>query len=180
MPVPIEFLTDVKSALLGNAEPTVLLVSEPTVLLVSARLSFSRIKLLPTSQHRLEAVPLVELVPVPCPFAIPAAVMSTAPVITAGQILFIMCSLTLNSQNADDFSIRTFKPRSIKYRSGKRHPDDFTVIWREASHRQARRRRQRIGDDLDDCKRQFKAAWATLRAGLTDEDIARAHEMQRW
>jgi hypothetical protein len=24
------------------------------------------------------------------------------------------------------------------------------------------------GDDLNDCKRQFKATWATLRAGLTD------------
>jgi hypothetical protein len=35
------------------------------------------------------------------------------------------------------------------------------------------------GDDLNDCKAQFRAAWATLRAGLTDADIARAHEMRR-
>ena len=35
------------------------------------------------------------------------------------------------------------------------------------------------GDDLDDCKRQFQAAWAALRAGLTDADIALAFEMRR-
>jgi hypothetical protein len=35
------------------------------------------------------------------------------------------------------------------------------------------------GDDLDDCKGRFKSAWATLRAGLTDADIALAFEMRR-
>jgi hypothetical protein len=35
------------------------------------------------------------------------------------------------------------------------------------------------GDDLDDCKRQFREAWATLRAHLTDADIALAFEMRR-
>jgi hypothetical protein len=35
------------------------------------------------------------------------------------------------------------------------------------------------GADLDDCKRQFREAWATLRAGLTTEDITQAHEMQQ-
>ena len=34
-------------------------------------------------------------------------------------------------------------------------------------------------DDPDDCKRKFKAAWATLRADLTDKDIAGGHEMRR-
>jgi hypothetical protein len=32
------------------------------------------------------------------------------------------------------------------------------------------------GDDLDDWKRHFKVAWATIRAGLTDEDIAKLHK----
>ena len=35
------------------------------------------------------------------------------------------------------------------------------------------------GTDLDDCKAKFKAAWAALRAGLTEEDIALAQEMRR-
>ncbi|HEV3499258.1 MAG TPA: hypothetical protein VGZ92_02975 [Bradyrhizobium sp.] len=35
------------------------------------------------------------------------------------------------------------------------------------------------GDDLEDCKVQFRSAWATIRAGLTEADIARAHEMRR-
>ena len=35
------------------------------------------------------------------------------------------------------------------------------------------------GDRLEDCKRQFKASWAALRAGLSDADIAKAHAMQR-
>ena len=33
------------------------------------------------------------------------------------------------------------------------------------------------GDDLEDCKRQFREAWATLRAGLSEEDMA--FEMRR-
>lgn len=32
------------------------------------------------------------------------------------------------------------------------------------------------GVDLDDCKLQFKVAWSRIRAGLTDDDIASAHE----
>ena len=28
------------------------------------------------------------------------------------------------------------------------------------------------GNDLEDCKRQFRAAWATLRAGLTPLSVA--------
>jgi hypothetical protein len=84
---------------------------------------------------------------------------------------------------------------------GKKWPDDYTVIWRSLPigrimlapglppHVPQWRWTCNFydkpgggsgsGDDLDDCKRQFKAAWAALRAGLTDEDIARAHEMRR-
>jgi hypothetical protein len=32
------------------------------------------------------------------------------------------------------------------------------------------------GTDLDDCKAKFKAAWAPIRAGLTEDDIASARE----
>ena len=32
------------------------------------------------------------------------------------------------------------------------------------------------GVDLDDCKARFKVAWSRIRAGLTDDDIAKAHE----
>ena len=35
------------------------------------------------------------------------------------------------------------------------------------------------GTDLDDCKAKFKIAWAQIRAGLTDADVAKAHEMGR-
>jgi hypothetical protein len=35
------------------------------------------------------------------------------------------------------------------------------------------------GADLADCKMRFRAMWASVRAGLTDDDIARAHEMRR-
>jgi hypothetical protein len=85
---------------------------------------------------------------------------------------------------------------------GKRWPDDYTVIWRTLPigrimlapglppHVPQWRWTYNFygkpggggsgsGDDLDDCKRWFKEAWATLRAGLSDEDIAKAHEM-RW
>jgi hypothetical protein len=33
------------------------------------------------------------------------------------------------------------------------------------------------GVDLDDAKAKFKIAWARIRAGLTDDDIAAAHEI---
>ena len=84
---------------------------------------------------------------------------------------------------------------------GERHPDDFTVIWRglpvgrimRASGVPAHAPQWRwtcnvygkpgggsgSGDRLEDCKRQFKSAWARVRAGLSDADIAKAHEMWR-
>ena len=85
---------------------------------------------------------------------------------------------------------------------GKKWPDDYTVIWRSLPigrimlapglpphvpqwrwtcnfYGKPEGRGSGSGDDLDDCKRQFKAAWATLRAGLTDADIALAFEMRR-
>lgn len=34
------------------------------------------------------------------------------------------------------------------------------------------------GRDLDDCKRQFKAAWDRVRAGLTEADIETATRSQ--
>jgi len=34
-----------------------------------------------------------------------------------------------------------------------------------------------IGTGLDDCTRQFEAAWARIRAGLTAADIAKARAM---
>jgi hypothetical protein len=37
------------------------------------------------------------------------------------------------------------------------------------------RRRQRH-HTLDDCKAQFRAAWARIRVGLTEANIARAQE----
>jgi hypothetical protein len=82
---------------------------------------------------------------------------------------------------------------------GQRHADDFTVIWRcmpigrimRASGMPSDKAQylwncylygrpssgddSGTGDSLDDCKRRFRAAWARIRAGLTDEDIARAH-----
>jgi hypothetical protein len=85
---------------------------------------------------------------------------------------------------------------------GKRWPDDSTVIWREfpvgrimlapglPPHVPQWRWTCNFygkpggggsgsGDDLDDCKSQFREAWATLRADLTDADIALAFEMRR-
>jgi hypothetical protein len=79
---------------------------------------------------------------------------------------------------------------------GQRYADDFTVIWRGMSigrimrapgvppHVPQWRWTSNVpgkpgggsgsGSDLDDCKAQFRAAWATIHAGLTDADIARA------
>jgi hypothetical protein len=84
---------------------------------------------------------------------------------------------------------------------GEIYADDWTVIWRELPvgrimrapglppHVPQWRWTCNIygkpgggggsGDDLDDCKRQFRETWAALRAGLTDDDIAMAHEMRR-
>jgi hypothetical protein len=33
------------------------------------------------------------------------------------------------------------------------------------------------GKDLDDCKAKFLIAWTRIRAGLTNEDIAKAYRM---
>jgi hypothetical protein len=84
---------------------------------------------------------------------------------------------------------------------GQTYPDVYEVIWRDLpigrimwasglpSHVPQWRWTCNIygkpgggggsGVDLDDCKRQFRAAWATLRAGLTDTDIATMQQMRR-
>jgi hypothetical protein len=86
---------------------------------------------------------------------------------------------------------------------GKRHADDFTVIWRDLPIGRTMKssgvpsqaeqwrwgftfyRRPSLGvdsgtgTDLEDCKARFKIAWTRIRAGLTDADIAKAHEMRR-
>ena len=85
---------------------------------------------------------------------------------------------------------------------GKRWPDDYTVIWRTLPigrimlapglppqvpqwrwtcnfYGKPGGGGSGSGNDLDDCKRQFREAWATSRAGLTDADIALACEMRR-
>jgi hypothetical protein len=82
---------------------------------------------------------------------------------------------------------------------GQTYPDDYTVIWRELPIGRIMRAPGLpphvpqwrwtcnlsgkpggggggAGNDLEDCKRQFKAARATLRARLTESDIASAHE----
>lgn len=86
---------------------------------------------------------------------------------------------------------------------GQRYVDDYTVIWRGLSIGRIRKnpglpahvhqwswgcnvygQPSRSGDsgqgtDLEDCKRQFKTAWARIRAELTDWDIRRARETPR-
>ena len=84
---------------------------------------------------------------------------------------------------------------------GQRYDDDYTVIWRglpigrimKSSGVPAHALQWSWtcnvygkpggaignGTDLDDCKAKFKIAWAQTRAGLTDADIAKAHEMRR-
>jgi hypothetical protein len=86
---------------------------------------------------------------------------------------------------------------------GKSYPSDYTVIWRGLSIGRIRKNPglpahvdqwswgcnvygqpslggdSGQGTDLEDCKRQFKTAWARIRAGLTDWDIAKAYEMRR-
>ena len=86
---------------------------------------------------------------------------------------------------------------------GERYADDYTVIWRDLSIGRIRKNLglpahvdqwswgcnvygqpslsgdSGQGTDLEDCKRQFKTAWARIRAGLTDWDIRTAREMRR-
>jgi hypothetical protein len=84
---------------------------------------------------------------------------------------------------------------------GQRYDDDYTVIWRglpigriiKSSGVPAHALQwswtcnvygkpggaSGNGTDLDDCKAKFKIASAQTRAGLTDADIAKAHEMRR-
>jgi hypothetical protein len=82
--------------------------------------------------------------------------------------------------------------------AGKRYEDDFTVIWRgmpigrimHASgvpahlaqwswscsvHGKPGASANGSGVDIDDCKAKFKTAWAAIRAGLSEDDIASAH-----
>jgi len=84
---------------------------------------------------------------------------------------------------------------------GHRQADDFTVIWRGLpigrimkSGVSSRSRwwwgcnvygqpslddDSGNGIDLDDCITKFMIAWARIHACLTDEDIAKAHDMRR-
>lgn len=86
---------------------------------------------------------------------------------------------------------------------GQTYPDDYTAIWRGLSIGRIRKspglpahvdqwwwgcnvhgQPSASGDsgqgaDLEDCKTKFKIAWARIRAGLTDRNIARARELQR-
>jgi hypothetical protein len=80
------------------------------------------------------------------------------------------------------------------------YADDFEVIWRGlpigrimrpsgVPHdeqqwtgnaylhgRPSRGNESGTDDDLADCKAQFREAWARIRAGITDADIARANQ----
>jgi hypothetical protein len=82
-----------------------------------------------------------------------------------------------------------------------RQADDFTVIWRDLPIGRIMKigvsSRSRWwwgcnvygqpsldddsgnGIDLDDCITKFMIAWARIHACLTDEDIAKAHDMRR-
>jgi hypothetical protein len=86
---------------------------------------------------------------------------------------------------------------------GKSYPSDYTVIWRGLPIGRIRKSPglpahvdqwswgcnvygqpslsgdSGQGTNLEDCKRQFGAAWARIRAGLTDWDIAKARDMRR-
>jgi hypothetical protein len=87
---------------------------------------------------------------------------------------------------------------------GKRHPDDYQVIWRKLPIGRIMKRdgvppsqaeqwwwgftfygKPSLSNynggctDLEDCIAKFKAAWTRIRADLTDADIAKAHEMRR-
>jgi hypothetical protein len=83
--------------------------------------------------------------------------------------------------------------------AGKRYADDYQVIWRGLSigrlmkssgvpahlaqwswtcyvHGKPGAGANGSGLDFEDCKAKFKTAWAPIRAGLTEDDIASAHE----
>jgi hypothetical protein len=81
--------------------------------------------------------------------------------------------------------------------AGQRYVEDFTVFWRGMPIGRIMKSRgerwwwwgcnvyDRVsladdsgdGTDLDDCKAKFLIAWTRIRAGLTDEDIAKAFRM---
>ena len=83
--------------------------------------------------------------------------------------------------------------------AGQRYDDHYTVIWREMSvgrimkasgvpahhaqwswncsvHGKPGASVNGMGTDLEDCKAKFKTAWAAIRVGLSEDDIALAHE----
>lgn len=87
-------------------------------------------------------------------------------------------------------------PLRVTEIAGKCYEDDFTVNWREMSaimkasgvpahlvqwswscsvHGKPGAGANGNGTDLDDCKAKFKTAWAAIRAGLSEDDIASAH-----
>ena len=98
----------------------------------------------------------------------------------------------------DDPETLTLRPTVI---AGHRCEDDFVVIWRGMSIGRIRKAsgapydtaqwtwscrlhgrpqgsdERGSGADLDDAKRQFRPAWAQIRASLTDQDIANAHRI---
>src|ERR1700688_411919 len=89
----------------------------------------------------------------------------------------------------------TFRVTEIDVQS---YPDDYTVTWRGLRIGRIRKspglpahvdqwswgcnvygqpslsHDSGQGTDLEDCKAKFKIAWARVRAGLTDRDIAKA------
>ena len=81
---------------------------------------------------------------------------------------------------------------------GHRQIDDFTVIWRDLPIGRIMKSSgarwwwgcnfngqlsldddSGNGVDLEDCKAKFMISWTRIRAGLTDADIAKAHEMRQ-
>ena len=82
---------------------------------------------------------------------------------------------------------------------GQRNVEDFTVFWRgtpigrimkvsrggggrwwwgcNVYDRVSLANDSGDGTDLDDCKAKFLIAWTRIRAGLTNEDIAKAYRM---
>jgi hypothetical protein len=79
---------------------------------------------------------------------------------------------------------------------GRPNPNDFTVFWRGMPIGRIMKTGARRwwwgcnvddcpvldddsgnGIDLDDCKDKFLIAWTRIRAGLTNEDIAKAYKM---
>ena len=98
----------------------------------------------------------------------------------------------------DDPETLTLRPTVI---AGHLCEDDFVVIWRGMSIGRIRKAsgaphdtaqwtwscrlhgrpqssdERGSGADLDDAKRQFRTAWAQIRASLTDQDIVNAHRI---